>query len=162
MQWLRWFVLRYRKSCKIFLLIVTKLLQVKQQIRFSKFGWRLVLQGISGELCRADKCNSCGDFSFYKAWTQVSLLPVGFKLLIFKIFGIFWVCGKIRIFPANSGVRFQAGLCASWICSTLTEFCFRYFVPVNKICSQSGINAVRKSAIPHTIANSYLPPHTFR
>jgi len=34
----------------------------------------------------------------------------------------------------------------SWICSTLTEFCFRYFVPVNKICSLSGINAVRKSA----------------
>jgi len=34
----------------------------------------------------------------------------------------------------------------SWICSTLTECRFRYFVPVNSICSLSGINAVRKSA----------------
>ena len=36
----------------------------------------------------------------------------------------------------------------SWICSVLTECRLRYFVPVNSICSLSGINAVRKSARP--------------
>ncbi len=39
-------------------------------------------------------------------------------------------------------------LALSWICSTLSEFRFRHFVPVNSICSLSGFTSLHPYANP--------------
>ena len=47
----------------------------------------------------------------------------------------------------------------SWICSTLTECRFRYFVPINSICSLSGLTSCLPSANPLELGKA--PPCSF-
>jgi hypothetical protein len=69
---------------------------------------------------------------------------------------------KIRGDRINLSPLIYAWRDSSWISSTLTEFCFRYFVPVNKICSLSEFRFaqyVRKSAelAEASLTTSILP-----
>ena len=77
---------------------------------------------------------------------------------------------KYKALQSNINIKYQTLtpslvlllLALSWICSTLSEFRFRHFVPVNSICSLSGFTSFHPYANPLSWICSTLPEFRFR